>query len=254
MSGYELENDDHSGTSGSASSGSNTGTSVNTSFDDYYEKDGSHHIDGKSGDDSLNGGKGDDYFKGGAGDDHFYGNGGTDVSQYSGSSSQYDVVERNGNIEIHDKVASRDGNDTLTGVAEAKFSDGMLVFDHTSTSDASAYRLYQAAFGRTPDTNGFRFWADQIDTKGKSLPQVAHEFLSSAEFQKAYGSNQTDDQFVTALYKNVLGRTPDADGITFWKKAIAGGLSHEQALMNFADSPEDIQLTASHMSHGFWTT
>ena len=48
-----------------------------------------------------------------------------------------------------------------------------------------AYRLYQAAFNRTPDTPGLRGWVTNLDN-GMSLNAVAQGFVGSAEFANAY--------------------------------------------------------------------
>ena len=239
-----------------ASHGSDGDDSWNgtSNSDDYYGSNGNDHLNGYSGVDHLFGGDGDDHLRGGVDNDDLNGGVGIDTAEYFGSHDQYEIAEGNGTLEIHDKISARDSIDTLSAIEQVKFSDGTLVFDHTSSSDATVYRLYQAALGRTPDTDGFRFWANQVDSKVENLDQVAHNFLSSAEFKKEFGENLTDDQFATALYKNVLGRTPDAEGLSYWTKALSSGLSDEHALLGFAESKENVQLTGSHMENGFWTT
>jgi Ca2+-binding RTX toxin-like protein len=92
---------------------------------------GNDYLIGGDGDDSLNDDFGDDYFIGGSGNDTINGGsfvfglfGGTDKASYSGSSSEYDIEYLpNKSVRISDKVADRDGIDTLTGIEYAVFSD-----------------------------------------------------------------------------------------------------------------------------------
>ena len=67
-----------------------------------------------------------------------------------------------------------------------------------------SYRIYQAAFARTPDNDGLKYWIDQVDT-GTTLVDVARGFIDSQEFQSVYGTDPSNDDFVAALYRNVSG-------------------------------------------------
>jgi Ca2+-binding RTX toxin-like protein len=86
---------------------------------------------GGPGNDTLNGGLGDDTFIGGPGNDTMDGGSfifgsfqGTDSSVYKGALSEYDIeFLPNDTVRITDKVAGRDGIDTLKGVDIGVFSD-----------------------------------------------------------------------------------------------------------------------------------
>ncbi len=75
-------------------------------------------------------------------------------------------------------------------------------------------RLYVAYFLRAPDFGGLRYW---IDTQGSgvSLTRIADAFADSAEFKARYGSLPFGD-FIDQLYRDVLGREPDAGGRAYW--------------------------------------
>jgi hypothetical protein len=60
-----------------------------------------------------------------------------------------------------------------------------LAFD-TDGIAGQAYRIYKAAFNRTPDNDGLKFWIGELD-KGMSLLQAASGFVGSAEFNSVYG-------------------------------------------------------------------
>jgi hypothetical protein len=72
-----------------------------------------------------------------------------------------------------------------------------------------------------------------------SLTGAASNFLAGAEFQKLYGSGQTDTAFISALYQNVLHRAPDAAGTAYWVGQLQGGLSRATVLASFSESSEN---------------
>jgi hypothetical protein len=83
---------------------------------------------------------------------------------------------------------------------------------------------------------------------------LADAFLASPEFAQKYGANPSNAAFVTELYTNVLGRAPDQAGLTYWIGQANAGEAHDQLLVAFATSQENVQLIAPHVSSGFWTT
>ena len=83
---------------------------------------------------------------------------------------------------------------------------------------------------------------------------LADAFLASPEFTRKYGVNPSNAAFVAELYSNVLGRAPDQGGLTYWIGKANAGEAHDQLLVAFATSQENVQLIAPHVSSGFWTT
>ena len=97
-------------------------------------------------------------------------------------------------------------------------------------------RLYEAYFKRLPDTSGLNYWLGRLNA-GKTLDQVSAQFASSSEFQTKYG-NTTNSQFVTLVYNNVLGRSPDSGGLSFWVSKLNAGTSRGTVMTNFSESNE----------------
>ncbi len=130
-----------------------------------------------------------------------------------------------------------EGTDTLTGIERLQFADGYMAMD-TSGNGGQAYRLYQAAFDRTPDAGGLGFQMRELDT-GRALAQVAQNFINSPEFNARYG--QLDNAaFVAQLYANVLDRAPDASGLAFHVGNLATGANtRANVLVGFSESPEN---------------
>lgn len=84
--------------------------------------------------------------------------------------------------------------------------------------------LYTALFDRAPDTAGLSFWADAL-ANGADISTVTQGFLAAPEGVANYPSFQTGEQFISTFYSKVLGREPDAAGLSFWTTALdsAGG-------------------------------
>lgn len=145
--------------------------------------------------------------------------------------------------------------DTATGtsttvasnVTRIQFADVSLAFDIDIAG--KVYRLYRAAFNRQPDLGGLGFWLDVV-TQGQTLEHVALGFMQSPEFFQLFGSNPTDQEFITKLYSNVLHRAPDNDGMTFWINALKTSTTRAQVLIYFSESPENIAQVASSIENG----
>jgi hypothetical protein len=85
---------------------------------------------------------------------------------------------------------------------------------------------------------------------------VGGDGTGQAEFVRMYGSNPSDTDFVTQLYKNVLGRAPDAEGYDFWMNAMLSVpesnklAMRAQIMIDFSDSPENIAKVVGQLEHG----
>lgn len=190
---------------------------------------------------------GNDIVRVGAGTDIVHGGGGTDTVLFEGGRSSYSIT-KNGDGSL---VVSRPGDvTTLFGVERAAFADGVLAFD-TDGVAGQAYRLYQAAFDRTPDAGGLAHWIKSLDGDW-SLGKVAGAFIASAEFTSAYGS-LTDFAFVGQLYINILGREAEAGGLNFWSGKLASGeMSRADVLVGLSESGENVSLVGSAIEAGVW--
>ena len=118
-------------------------------------------------------------------------------------------------------VTTVSGFDGITNAARLEFSDAVVAFDVNGTA-GFAYRLYQAAFDRTPDLAGLSVNVHLLDTVLNDQ-QMSAAFVASAEFQSKYGPTQTNDQFITALYSNILDRAPDPSGYAGWLNFLNSG-------------------------------
>lgn len=166
---------------------------------------------------------------------------------FAGPRSNYSINRAFG-FTVIDRVGL-EGSRSMSTPTTLRFSDVNVAFGSDSTA-AKVYRLYQAAFDRTPDAAGLGYQIDALDRVGLRLDQVAANFAASPEFSSKYG-NLNDTQFITLLYQNVLHRAPDAGGLQFHLSALASGnTSRPQLLANFSESPENQSQLAQVIAAG----
>ncbi|MES2901206.1 MAG: DUF4214 domain-containing protein [Pseudomonadota bacterium] len=198
-----------------------------------------------SGHDLIDAGAGNDIIMGSAGSDGIDGGSGIDMVQYSGNRSGFALSMAGTTLAIS---KAGGGFDYLADIERVKFADVALAFD-LNGSGGAAYRVYQAAFDRTPDKGGLGFWMAQMD-RGTSQVEVARGFMQSKEFKDLYGENPTAEQFVGKLYNNVLHRAPEKAGYDFWVSVVASGYDRAEVLAAFAESGENFAQLLGVMSAG----
>lgn len=132
------------------------------------------------------------------------------------------------------------------GLTRAGLVTALIDSEEYSGIVAPVVRLYFAYFDRLPDTAGLSFWIEQRRS-GWSLARIASFFGDSPEFERTYGAT-SDGQFVDLVYTNVLGRSPDAAGRSYWVGRLGAGLSRGALMVGFSESPEYRSITESRVS------
>lgn len=201
-----------------------------------------------SGNDAINFSGGSDSIDGGSGNDKVvYRLARTDLSVDKRGDSQVVVRKPDG------------GTDTLVNVERVDLTDGDYVFDIGGPNLGFGYRIYQAAFGRTPDEGGLRFWVGELDnfdqngwSEGAKHQYLASAFYNSDEFRLNFGSNISDSAYIEAMYSNVLSRTSDAQGRDYWVGRLQSDASREDILISFAQSDENVQRSVGNYEDGVW--
>lgn len=169
-----------------------------------------------------------------AGDDVIDGQGGTDTLSLTGTSSEYTLALGADTITLTDR-AGRDGTDTLISIERLDFQTSssastaqvdLEAFDGAVTLDpgdfAQMVELYIAYFNRAPDAVGLAFWGNAL-ADGLSMQEMAALFIDQTETRDTYPASLSNADFASAVYTNVLGRIPDADGFEFWVGVLEGG-------------------------------
>lgn len=203
---------------------------------------------GYGGDDAISGGGGNDLLIGGEGNDILDGGAGYDTVRYADKRSTYQVTRDEDGMWITSSTG--DGLDLVKNVERIVFTDGAIGFDNTGIG-GQAYRVYQAAFNRTPDAGGLGYWISAMD-KGTSLNTIASGFVNSNEFREVYGSNPTNAEILMKFYQNVLHREPDQAGYDYWLKAMNDKIvSVPEVLAMISESTENKAALEAVITAGF---
>jgi len=169
----------------------------------------------------------------------------------SGNRADATITRQGDSYVVEQKIPGsvRSMSRTFAAGERLNFADATVALDTTGVP-AQVYRLYQAAFDRKPDAGGLGFHISSVEDSGLTLTQIAQNFINSPEFASLYGSNPTDEQFVTRLYQNVLHRAPDAGGLAWHLGNLRGGMARRDVLAFFSESPENVSNVAPAIAGG----
>jgi hypothetical protein len=130
----------------------------------------------------------------------------------AGKRADYTLERVAGQVQItHNvsKVVTR-----VASNARVRFDDFTYAMDIDGNA-GMAYRLYQAAFNRTPDVRGLSYWIEAMDN-GWSINAIAQEFVKSSEYRQVYGVNPSDNDTVSRYYRTGGGGAGAPAGIGVW--------------------------------------
>jgi hypothetical protein len=100
--------------------------------------------------------------------------------------------------------------------------DQMGPFDFTySPERVKVAQLYACFLRRCPELAGLDFWAGKL-REGWTVGQIAQLLIESPEGQTLYGS-LTNEQYVTAMYSQLLNRAPDQAGFDYFVGLLNNG-------------------------------
>lgn len=94
---------------------------------------------------------------------------------------------------------------------------------------------YRTLLGREPDGGGFAAWMNGL-VNGLNEENIRAAFLGSPEYYQRHGNNPRG--WLTSLYGAVLGRAPDAGGLTAWTQAVQAGTDRGALAYSFIASQE----------------
>jgi predicted peptidase len=105
----------------------------------------------------------------------------------------------------------------------------------TDMVEAFVRKLYLEFLGREPDAKGLATWTEVLSSGKATMARLVLGFVDSAEYKS---KPQTDEEFVTALYRIIFDREPDADGLKAWLDVLDSGLTRKKVLEGFINSDE----------------
>jgi len=184
------------------------------------------------------------------------------LSRLSGSTSPNSLIGAFENYQFYNLGGNRQGIqkkgtgaiDEITGISSLTFNDTKVsvsdniigVFNQVTgkeTKDAQMFRLYNASFNRFPDSDGLKYWINEYSKGITDYRNIAESFIISSEFKQRYGASNTNLEFATNMYKNILGRLPDSEGLNYWVSNLnAGTNSRVDVLGGFSESVENKNL------------
>ena len=244
-----------------------TGPAYEESFDIFVENVGPivgtpdvDLLNGTQFDDEILALESDDTINASFGDDDIDGGPGTDTVVYSRNRNQVTHEWKDDGTIVVTRLVLGDGTDTMTNIERIDLNDGSLLYDVDTPNLGFGYRIYQASFDRTPDEGGVLFWIgvlDDLDNQGWSEYDkeqfLASQFIQSDEFKDLFGANPTNEEYIDAMYQNVLDRLPDQGGYDFWVGGMVNdGLTREDILIAFTKSDENVDRTAPDLDDGVW--
>ena len=195
------------------------------------------------------GGGGNDVITGGAGDNIIDAGGGRDTAVYAGNVGDFTVTHYDNGYTVVDNKGG-EGYDALHQVERLHFADANMALDIDGIG-GQAYRIYQAAFNRTPDRAGLGFWIGVMDG-GVSLDQVAAGFINSDEYRTVYASGLSNTALVSKYYDNVLHRPAEQAGIDFWVGVLDDHRASTAAVLaGISESAENVANLVGVIGNGF---
>lgn len=157
--------------------------------------------------------------------------GGADtIVEVVGKEGDFTITSANGHAKITN--ASTKVAVDMTGVNYVALDNNEALIFAGNTKQAVVANLFQAVLGRTADATGLEYWFNQVNA-GTSVKSVAQSLMASSEYT---GTAQTNAQFVTSLYQELMGRTADTAGNAFWLQKLSEGVSRVDVAVAFAEA------------------
>jgi methionine-rich copper-binding protein CopC len=104
-----------------------------------------------------------------------------------------------------------------------------------TTTQLALTKLYLAAFNRAPEKGGFDYWSSQL-AAGKSFDDVVKTVFSLDIVKAIYPDAMSNSDFLTAIYNNIFGKTPDSDGLAYWLSQLNGGRDRSSLVLTMIDA------------------
>lgn len=92
--------------------------------------------------------------------------------------------------------------------------------DVTNSKKTQVAELYVATFNRAPAGAGLEYWTNSSFT----IEMIAESFFDQPETQTLYPAENTDTEFVQAIFQNLFNRDPLQVGLVYWMQALADGV------------------------------
>ena len=154
-------------------------------------------------------------------------------------------------------IETQIGIEDITKLETLKFSDQDFdvsrdiigIFEQITGKDnitGKVFRLYNSAFNRIPDSDGFEYWIRMGNEGLNTYKEIGLSFLNSNEFKQKYSDDISNEDYLRNLYLNIFSRPPDALGYNYWLGKLENNLEDKvDILLGFSESIESKLLFTS---------
>ena len=157
-----------------------------------------------------------------------------------GESAQFSVAPKTGlsvgSYSSNVAVSNSDG-------VVASFKVSFIASTNESRTERFVKRLYEKCLGREAEEEGLKTWMTQLCEGKMTASQVAAEFFGSKEFRL---KGLSDEEFVKTLYRTMMDREYDKDGLKTWTTQLKNGKTRAWVFKQFCDSAEFQALCAAY--------
>jgi hypothetical protein len=139
------------------------------------------------------------------------------------------------------------GATSATVSATATIHEQLLVNGTVGTPDQNwVQEVYRDLFNRQAELQGLDYWVAKL-ASGESRFEVANQIVQIASFE------EFQQDTVTALYRQFLGRAPDPGGLAYWSAYLYQGGTIEALSQALVSSPEYYEVRGGGTADGFLT-
>ena len=137
--------------------------------------------------------------------------------------------------EPEDVLIEDDADKAISAEAEEPEEDAERKTGSTEQVEGFVRRGYSLMLGRDADADGLRYYVDLLTSGRLSGAQMVSNFMNSPEFSDKKVSNE---EAVTILYRVMMNREPDPDGLAYHTANLDRGLSYNCIINGFSASEE----------------
>lgn len=119
---------------------------------------------------------------------------------------------------------------TVAGLTDSYPDSGLHMPGVTDAQQDFVVAMYAAAFNRAPEYNGLKYWTGKLSTElGYGTDQkTAYSVISKQMYIDGKGNGEGgtslgDSAYVNYAYQNILGRSGEAAGVSYWNNQLATG-------------------------------
>lgn len=106
-----------------------------------------------------------------------------------------------------------------------------------------AERVYRGCFKRTPDEEGWLYWSKRLGERTITAKKMLEYFFLSPEIRS---KNLPNREYVQRIYKAMLNREPDNNGLNYWTGRLDKGDSPAVVINGIVDSEEFRQVCEAY--------